>query len=150
AVISTSGEDNFAIIVPTPSQGRPDPAFSVVGALPANARAHGVTVIDDNRNLIAEFNRYRVHVVSHVPAALLDTIQMPNDNATGTIAISPDRSVALARGFFWQVHVIRAPFGANSAQSFIQLPSFIPSLATQIIALDMPGAPTCDTPPDSA
>ncbi len=139
AVIGTLDDGNLAIIVPTPGLGLPDPDVSVVGSLPENARPHGVADIDDNRSLIADFNRFRVHVVGHEPAALLDTIAMPNYNGTGTIAISPDRSVALAGGFFSQVHVIRAPFGANSALTTIALPSFIPSFATQNIVFDLAG-----------
>lgn len=139
ALVGTTDDGNLGIFIPTPSQGLPDPALSVVAGLPSGARPHGSAIVDVDRGLVADFGGNRIFVIGLEPAQLVATIPTPTYRGFGTLAVSPDQSVALASGFDPHVTVIRAPFGAGSAQNDIPLPAEIAGFATQNIDFDPQG-----------
>lgn len=139
ALLGTTDDGNLSIFLANPSQGLPNPQLAIVAGLPDGARPHGSAIIDVDRGLVADFANRRVFVVGLNPATLVATIPTPGDLAAGTLAVSPDRSVALLSGHEPHVTVIRAPFGPGSAQNTIALPVAIPSFATQNIVFDAAG-----------
>ncbi len=139
ALVGTTDDGNFSIFIPSPAQGLPDPQLFTVSGLPAGARPHGSAIVDVNRGLVADFDANRIFVIGLEPAQLVSTIPTPDYRGLGTLAVSPDRSVALASGFEPRLTVIRAPFGPSSAQNTILLPAEVAGFATQNIAFDAQG-----------
>ncbi len=139
ALVGTTDDGNLSIFMPNPAVGLPNPELAIVSGLPAGARPHGSAIVDVDRGLVADFNGNRVFVVGLNPAQLVATIPTPSYRGLGTLAVSPDRSVALASGFEPILTVIRAPFGAGSAQNDVALPAEIAGFATQNIAFDAAG-----------
>jgi len=139
ALVGTTDDGNLSIFIPSPSQGLPDPQLFQVSGLPAGARPHGSAIVDVDRGLVADFLGNRIFVVGLQPAQLVATIPTPTYLGLGTLAVSPDQSVALASGFEARLTVIRAPFGPGSAQNEIGLPAAISGFATQNIDFDPQG-----------
>ncbi len=139
ALVGTAGDGNLGLFLPTPAVGLPNPAIQQIAGFPAGAQPHGTAIIGTNQGLVADFANSRVFLVSLQPAQVTATLPTPGYNGSGTLAVSPDRSVALASGFVAQLTVIRAPFSATSALSQIQLPAPIASFATQNIDFDAQG-----------
>lgn len=139
ALIGTAGDGDLGLFLPTPAVGLPTPVIQQISGFPVGASPHGTAIVGSNQGLVADFANSRVFLVSLQPAQVTATLPTPGYNGSGTLAVSPDRSVALAGGFVPQVTVIRAPFSATSAQAQIALPAPIASFATQNIDFDGQG-----------
>ena len=137
AIMGTAGDGSLAIVFPTPDSGLPTPTQMNVTGLPANADPHGVSYFGCNRALVSDFNNSRVFVVDVSNASLLSTINTaPNYNGTGTIAVAPSLSHALAIGFSFTLNVISSPFNSSSTITQLALPGFVQSYQTQAIVFD--------------
>ena len=111
AILTTTGSSDRAVVFPdalTPA------TQTLVSGLPANASPDGADFFGSDSALIADFNRSRIFVVQVSTATLqatIDTSAAPAYNATGTIAVSPLLTAALAMGDTnTTLHIIQAPF----------------------------------------
>ncbi len=126
AVVTTGGGSNQIVVYQTPNNGLPNPAATHVQGLPAGAKPEGVSCLG-NTCLIGDSGNFRVLVVDLSTASVIDTITMPPTipySGAGTMAISPDGSVALALaplGFTGQLIVIHAPFSSASSITTVPL-----------------------------
>lgn len=143
AIIGTESDGNLAVVFPTPDQGIPNPTQNNVTGLPAGSRPHGVTPAGPDRALVADFPltnvATRIFVVRLSDNSLLDTINTPTYNGTGTIAVNPALTHALACGLSNTLTVIQAPFTSGSLKSTVILPGLIQSYQTQAIVFNPAG-----------
>ncbi|HSE41414.1 MAG TPA: putative Ig domain-containing protein [Acidobacteriota bacterium] len=137
AIMGTTGDGALAVVFPTPDNGLPNPTQMNVSGLPPNNEPHGVSYFGCNRALVSDFNNSRVFVVDVANATLISTINTaPNYNGTGTIAVAPSLSHALAIGFSSVLNVISTPFNSSSTITQITLPGGVQSYQTQAIVFD--------------
>jgi DNA-binding beta-propeller fold protein YncE len=137
AIMGTAGDGSLGVVFPTPESGLPNPTQLNVSGLPQTAAPHGVSYFGCNRALLSDFNNSRVFVVDVTNASLISTINTaPNYNGTGTIAVAPSLSHALAIGFSFTLNVIHAPFNSSSTITQVLLPSSVQSYQTQAIVFD--------------
>ncbi|MGB4988947.1 MAG: hypothetical protein WBO10_06895, partial [Pyrinomonadaceae bacterium] len=98
AIIGTSSASNHAIIFSDP--GNAPTNQIIVPGLPADAQIHGVASFGADMAFAADFNRSRIFLVQVSTGALLATINTSaaGYDGTGTIAVAPNRTSALAMG----------------------------------------------------
>ncbi len=131
---------NRGIIFPN-ANSLPTPPQTPISSLPAS-NPHGVAYFGSDNAMISDFGGSRIFVVQISTAALLATISTaaaPVYDGTGTIAVAPNLSAALAIGESNQLQIIRGPFNASSPRSAITLPGRVESYQTQAIVFDNTG-----------
>jgi len=137
AILVTASASNRAVIFPnlnTPA------TQSLVSGLPGGTQAHGVSYYGSDHALVAEIGGNRVHVVQVSTASLISTITTsPSYNGSGTIAVAPDQSAALAVGNDSTLNVIHAPFGPASSITLVTLPGVLKVFQTQGIVFNNAG-----------
>lgn len=134
AIMGTVGDGNVIVVLPTPNSGLPTPAQSVVPGLPVDAQPHGVGYFGSDSALISDFLNGRVYQVQVSTATLVSTITTsPSYDGTGTIAVAPSLTAALASGNSTTLSVIQAPFVAGATITTVTLPGQIRSYQTQAI-----------------
>jgi uncharacterized repeat protein (TIGR01451 family) len=139
AILGATGASNRAVVFPDPNTS---PSLqNLVPGLPANASPHGVSYFGSDNALISDFANSRVFVVRVSTAALLSTINTASAvyDGTGTIAVAPNLSAALAMGSSTSLKVIQAPFNASSIINSLTLPGSIASYQTQAIVFNNAG-----------
>jgi hypothetical protein len=137
AIMGTTGDGALAVIFPTPESNLPNPTQVNVSGLPQFAEPHGVAFFECNRALVSDFNGSHVFVVDVANGLLLSTINTaPNYNGTGTIAVAPNLSYALAIGFSSVLNAISAPFDSASTITQVTLPGGVQGYQTQAIVFD--------------
>src|SRR5262245_39530637 len=137
ALMGTTGDGSLAVIFPTPQSNLPNPNEFNVSGLPQFAEPHGVAFFECNRALVSDFNGWHVFVVDTSSGTLLSTINtLPNYNGTGTIAVAPNLSFALAIGFSSVLNAISAPFDSSSTITQVTLPGGVQGYQTQAIVFD--------------
>lgn len=142
SVMGTESDGNVAVVMQNP-EDLPNPNQDLVTGLPAGSKPHGVSPAGPDRALVSDFPltdvASRIFVVRISDNSRLDTINTPTYNGTGTIAVNPALTHALACGFHETVTVIHAPFTNASLQSTFQLPGLIQSYQTQAIVFNPAG-----------
>lgn len=140
AIMGTAIAGNDIVVFPTPNINLPTPAINVVPGLPIDAQPHGVGYFTTNGALVADLSNSRVFVVQVSTSSLLDTINTaPGYDGTGTIAISPLLTHALAVGGTNTLTVIHAPFTAASTLTTVALPGLIATYQTEAIVFNASG-----------
>jgi uncharacterized repeat protein (TIGR01451 family) len=140
AIIGTTDGGDTIVVFPSPGTGLPTPTQNVVPGLPAGARPHGVGYYGTDNALVSDFSNSRVYVVQISSASLVDTITTTGTyNGTGSIAIAPSLTRALASGGAANVAVISAPFTAASAVATVALPGTVAGYQTQAIVFNAAG-----------
>lgn len=139
AILGATSASNRAVVFPDPANA---PATqNLVTGLPAGAQPHGVAYYGSDNALISDFLNARIHVVQISTAALLSTINTApvGYDGTGTIAVAPNLTAALAIGSSNSLKVIQAPFGPGSAITSLTLPGVIAGYQTQAIVFNNAG-----------
>jgi hypothetical protein len=127
-VFGTAGDGNAAVVLPDPAAGLPAPIQSTV-VLPAGASPHGVDFLSADEVLVADFGAPRIFRIRASTAQLIGTIATTGRTfANGTLAVSPDGSVAISAGEPTvngpnDGVVIRAPWGAGAQVTPLPLPA---------------------------
>ncbi len=137
AIIGATSASNKAVVFPDANV----PGTQVlVPGLPVGASPHGVAYFGSDNALLSDFGASRVFVVQISTATLISTIiTSPSYDATGTIAVAPNLSAALAMGSSSTLNVIQGPFGAGSTISQVTLPGSIQGYQTQAIVFNNAG-----------
>ncbi len=137
AILGATSASNRAVVFPdadTPA------TQNLVPGLPVNAQPHGVAYFGSDNALLSDFGNGRVFVVQISTASLLSTISTaPGYNGTGTIAVAPNLTAALAMGSSATLNVIQGPFNASSTISSVTLPGVIQGYQTQAIVFNNAG-----------
>lgn len=138
--IVTTGETSSRIVVFPDPENAPTTQLLVTG-LPSNAVPHGASYYSTDYALVSDIGNSRIFVVKVSTAQLLDTIDTEATGYTGngTLAVSPNQTVALALGDTGALNVIRAPFTGSSAITAISLPGNIAQYQTQAIVFNNAG-----------
>ena len=140
AIIGTADGSNQAIVFPSPGTGLPTPVQNIVTGLVAGSRPHGVAYFGSDNALISDFQASRVYVVQISTATVLATINTSGKyDGTGSIAIAPGLTAALASGGAASVAVIQAPFNASSTVTNVAIPSSIAGYQTEAIVFNAAG-----------
>src|SRR4051812_12624596 len=97
AVLGTTLSSNQIVIF---ADANNPAAQTLVPGLPLDAHPHGVSYFDSDHVLVADAFNSRIFVVKVSTASLTATIDMAEAgyDGTGTLAVSPDGSAALAMG----------------------------------------------------
>lgn len=111
-MLTTGGATDGQIVTYTDPRGA-STSQMVVNGLPAGAMPHGVAYAGNDTALVGDFEKSRIYVVRASDSALLSTINTTaaGYNGSGTIAVPPQRNVALAIGSSSSLKVIQARFG---------------------------------------
>jgi hypothetical protein len=123
-VVTTTFGGNQVVVYPTPNAGLPTPTAIVVSGLPAGAQPHSVSCVGPDTCLVADAGNFRILVVRVSTASVVDTIATGGFSGSGTVAINPAGTFALAAdpvAFVGQLLVIAAPFGSGSAITTVPL-----------------------------
>ncbi len=137
AIIGATDASNRAVVFP---DANVPGTQNLVPGLPTGARPHGVAYFGSDNALLSDFSNSRVFVVQISTATLLSTITTsPSYSGTGTIAVAPNLSAALAMGGSATLNVIQGPFGAGSTISQVTLPGSIAAYQTQAIVFNNAG-----------
>jgi uncharacterized repeat protein (TIGR01451 family) len=139
AIMGTAGDGDLAIVFPTPNAGLPTPTQNNVTGMPAGAQPHGVSYFGSDSALVSNFGLSQVFVVRISTASVLSTINTPSYDGTGTIAVAPTLTHALAVGQTSTLNVIHAPFNSSSTITTVTLPGTIASYQTQAIVFNNAG-----------
>ncbi len=128
-----------AVVFPDP--GTPPSAHLLVSGLPADARPHSVAYFGSDFGLLSDHSRSRVHVVQISSASLLATIDTSTAgfDGSGSIAVAPNLTAALAMGSSNALYVIEGPFTPTSAITSLTLPGGIAQYQTQAIVFSNTG-----------
>ena len=139
AILAATGSSLRAVIFPDPGNA-PNTQILVPG-LPADANPQGVAYYGSDNGLIADFRNSRIFVVQVSTGGLIDTINTApaGYGGTGTIAVSPNQTTALAMGNSTTLYVIHGPFNASSTISTITLPGSILAFQTEAIVFNSAG-----------
>ncbi len=139
AILTALSASNRAVVFPDP--GNAPTTQNLVLGLPSDAQPQGVAYYGSDNALISDFRKSRIFVVKVSTAALLDTINTApaGYDGTGTIAIAPNLTTALAMGNSPSLYVIQAPFNASSTITKITLPGSIANYQTQAIVFNNAG-----------
>ncbi len=138
AILTTTDAGRGIVVFPDAS-GSPEPQQLFVTGLPPGANPHGASFYGTDNALVADTPNNRVFVIQVSTGTLLSTINTSGYNGTGTIAVAPDASAALAMGTNANLFVIRAPFNASSTVNQVTLPGGILGGQTQGIVFDGAG-----------
>lgn len=135
AILGTASASNQAVVFPDADE----PGTQNLVDLPAGAQPHCVAYYGNDNALVADFAS-RVFVVQISTATLLSTIPTgPSYNGSGTIAVAPDQSAALAVGNDSTLNVIQGPFGPASTITQVALPGVLAVFQTQGIVFNNAG-----------
>lgn len=136
AIFSATGASDRAVVFPDANV----PGTQNLLGFPADASPHGVGYFGSDNALVSDFLNSRVFVVQISTASLVSTIPTgPDYNGTGTIAVAPNLTAALAVGNNSTLNVIHGPFGPASALTQVTLPGEIRSYQTQAIVFNKAG-----------
>jgi subtilisin-like proprotein convertase family protein len=141
AIMATTPEGTVGVVFPTPSAGFPTPAQVDIAGFPADARPHGVDYFGDDFALLSDFAGSRIVVAQVSTRTVLDVIDTApaGYSGTGTIAVNPSGTFALASSGNGTLHVIGAPFQATSPISAVSLPGTHHQAQTCTVAFDSSG-----------
>jgi uncharacterized repeat protein (TIGR01451 family) len=140
AIIGTVNGSNQAIVFPSPGTGLPNPTKVPVTGLAISPQPHGVGYFGSDNAMVSDFGLSRVYVVQISTATVLATINTTGKyNGTGSIAIAPGLTAALASGGATSVAVIQAPFNASSTITNVTLPGAIAGYQTEAIVFNAAG-----------
>ncbi len=141
AVMATSSQGRKVVVFPTAATNLPTPIQYTVPDIPGIVNPHGVAYFDDTGALVSDFNNALILVVDLLTVSLTGIINIfPHiAGGTGTIAVSPDSTYALANGSFRNLIVIPAPFTSSSSFTIVPLPAEIASYQTQGIVFNTSG-----------
>ena len=138
AIIGTVSGSNQAIVFPSPGTGLPSPTQNVVPG--GGAGPHGVGYFGSDNAMVSDFGASKVRVIQISTATVLATIDTTGKyDGTGSIAIAPGLTAALAMGTSATLAVIRAPFNASSTIDTVTLPSAIAGYQTEAIVFNAAG-----------
>jgi hypothetical protein len=141
AVIGTAEGSNQIIDFPSPSSGLPSPVQIPVTGLPVGFhQPFAVSFFGPDDCLVSDFGAGRIFVVrvsSHQVVSTIPTLAFYD--GTGSLAVAPGGSVALASGGTNQVTVITAPFGPASQITTVPMPGAVAQQTTQAIVFDPAG-----------
>ena len=133
ALLGTAEGSNQAVVFPSPNVGLPFPIQLPITGITGSNQPHGVSIFGQDDALVAGGTGiYVVRVSTREVVSIIPTA--PYYDGSGSLAVSPNRSVALASGGSNQVTVIAAPFGPGSQISTVALPGGVPQQTTQAIA----------------
>lgn len=143
-IVTTVSSGNDAVIFPDPSGAPSTQKFPV---LPFNSFPHGVSYYGSDNALVGDAFQSRVFVIKISTATLLDTIDTAavGYDGSGTIAVAPSLTEALAMGNSKKLYVIHAPFAADSAITSVTLPGTMLDLETQAIVFNPAGRAFVET-----
>ena len=138
AILGATSASNRAVVFPdanTPA------GQNLVPGLPTNAQPHGVAYFGSDNALLSDFSNSRVFVAQISTASLLSTINTASAgyDGTGTIAVAPNLTAALAMGSSTSLKVIQGPFGPASAISSVAMPGQINGYQTEAIVFNNAG-----------
>lgn len=137
AILGAASASNRAVVFPdanTPG------TQNLVPGLPTNAQPHGVAYFGSDNALLSDFANSRVFVVQISTASLISTINTaPNYSGTGTIAVAPNLTAALAMGSNTTLNVIQGPFSPSSTITQVTLPGLINGYQTEAIVFNNAG-----------
>ncbi len=139
AILGTTSASNRAVVFPDP--GNSPATQNLVPGLPGGSQPHGVAYYGIDNGLISDFSNSRIHVVQISTASLISTINtaLAGYDGTGTIAVAPNLTAALAMGSTNSLKVIQAPFGPGSTITSLTLPGAIAGYQTQAIVFNNAG-----------
>jgi len=139
AILAASGASKRVVVFPDP--GNAPATQTLVPGLPADANPQGVAYYGSDNGLIADAGNSRIFVVQVSTGALLATIDTSAAGfpGSGTIAVSPDQTTALAMSNSSALHVVHAPFNASSTITSVTLPGTIGTYQTQAIVFNAAG-----------
>ena len=144
AILAASGASRGAVTFLDPETS---PASQVlVSGLPPNANPQGVAYYGSDNGLLADAGNFRILVIQASTGAVLSTIDTTavGFNGSGTIAVSPDQTIALAMGSVLttpstSLYVVHAPFTSSSAITPVTLPGALGSFQTEAIVFNSAG-----------
>lgn len=126
-IVTTGSAGGSAWRLPIPDDGLPTPIVLALDSLPADANPHGVALVSPRSALIADAGGGRLFALHAGTGALLDTIETAPWNGSGSLAVSPDGSVALGSGDASGVEsglvVVESPFSGAPVVRSVALPS---------------------------
>jgi hypothetical protein len=139
AILAASGASKRIVVFPDP--GNAPTTQTLVSGLPAIANPQGAAYYGSDNGLIADAGNSRIFVVQVSTGALFATIDTTTAGfpGSGTIAISPDQTTALAMSNSSTLHVVHAPFNASSSITSVTLPGTIGTYQTQAIVFNAAG-----------
>lgn len=139
AILTTAGAGDQIVIYADPVNA--PTAQSVVAGLPAGAEPHGVASVGDGTALVGDLQNSRVFVINTANATLAATLNTTASgyDGSGSIAVNPQQTFALASGNANAVAVIQAPFTASSTITSVALPGSVRNYTTQAIVFDSAG-----------
>jgi hypothetical protein len=139
AILTASGASKRVVVFPDP--GNAPATQTLVPGLPAGANPQGVAYYGSDNGLIADAGNSRIFVVQVSTGALLATIDTTAAGfpGSGTIAVSPDQTTALAMSNSSTLHVVHGPFNASSSITSVTLPGTIGTYQTQAIVFNAAG-----------
>lgn len=127
------------VVFPTANVDLPNPEQFIVPGLPSDRAPHGISYFGTASALVADFRKSRIYVIDLVNRSLVDTILTSSYDGTGTIAVAPGSTHALAAGENSSLSVFTAPFTSASAEQVIALPGVIETYQTQAIVFNSAG-----------
>lgn len=121
-------------------------AQTLVSGLPADALPQSLSYYGTDNALVGDSLNSRIFVLQVSTASIISTINTASAGyeGTGTIAVTPNLTAALAMGNFTfaptqKLYVIQAPFGPSSPISSLTLPGHLASGQTQAIVFNSAG-----------
>ena len=130
ALLGTAEGSNQAVVFPSPNVGLPFPIQLPITGITGSNQPHGVSFFGQDDALVAGGTGiYVVRVSTREVVSIIPTA--PYYDGSGSLAVSPNRSLALASGGSNQVTVIAAPFGPGSQISTVALPGGVPQQTTR-------------------
>jgi hypothetical protein len=143
AILSTTLASNRVVVFP--DANTPGTQVLVPG-LPPDAQPHGIAYYGNDHALVGDAARSRIFVIQLSTASLVSTIDtaLVGYDGSGTIAVSPDQSVALAAGGTGadsvKLKVIHAPFGPGSTVTTVDFTvGLVAQYQTQAIVFNSAG-----------
>ncbi len=140
AILAATSASEEMVVFPDASR-LPVPVQKLVPDLPVGAKPHGVGYFGRDNALVSDFGNSRIFVVKVSTAQLLDTIDTssPGYGGTGSIAIAPNLTAALAMGSSSTLFVLQGPFSAASSVKTLTLPGAIAGYQTEAIVFNNAG-----------
>jgi hypothetical protein len=142
AVLTATLASNRIVVFPDANNS---PNQLLVPGLPLDANPHGFGYVDSDHVLVADAFNSRIFIVQLSTATLISTIDTAaaGYDGTGTLAVSPDGSAALAMGGSGidslKLKVIHAPFNASSQITQVDIAGRVATYQTQAIVFNNAG-----------
>ena len=139
AILAAAGASKRVVVFPDP--GNAPATQTLVPGLPASANPQGAAYYGSDNGLIADAGNFRIFVVQVSTGTLLATIDTTAAGypGSGTIAVSPDQTTALAMSNSSTLYVVHGPFNASSTITSVSLPGTIGTYQTQAIVFNAAG-----------